>query len=340
MSFLVLGLVLVIATEIDADLPDDSGDGLAGGMTAKVPKEFRHWLRRADRECKHREVTAGLLAAQLHQESGFNTSRKLKSKAFAKGPAQFVDGTWATWGRDIDGKNGADPYDVPDAVIAQGRLMCSLLGQAKKSGIKGDPRALALAGYNAGWGAVQKYKGIPPYPETQHYVSIILRTVKDFSAPDGGGDLKVAGHSTAAKALRKAARKIGTPYAYGGGTPNGPERGFCDGNNGYANGVCAASRTKGFDCSSLMQYAYWPKIKLPRTAHAQYDATSDHPVARDNLRQGDLLFWSHGTGFIYHVAMYAGDGKVLHAPRTGKSVELVPLKTAMPARDYRGATRP
>ncbi|MCJ0870201.1 C40 family peptidase [Streptomyces sp. AP-93] len=117
--------------------------------------------------------------------------------------------------------------------------------------------------------------------------------------------------------------------------------GFCDGTNGYLNGSCSASVTVGFDCSSLVQYAYWSAIQLPRVADRQYRATSHHPVSRDQLQPGDLLFWSHGsTNSIYHVAMYAGDGNVLHAPRTGKFVEVVPLSSAMPERDYYGATRP
>ncbi|MEU6214333.1 NlpC/P60 family protein [Streptomyces sp. NPDC047023] len=44
-------------------------------------------------------------------------------------------------------------------------------------------------------------------------------------------------------------------------------------------------------------------------------------------------------GFIYHVGLYAGEGRVLHAPRTGRQVEVVALDSAMPASDYRGATR-
>ncbi|MCX4411575.1 NlpC/P60 family protein [Streptomyces sp. NBC_01764] len=134
---------------------------------------------------------------------------------------------------------------------------------------------------------------------------------------------------------------MGTPYAWGGGGPDGPSKGFCDGTNGYIDGQCVASSTIGFDCSSLVQYAFWPKTKLPRTAAAQYGATSDRPVSRSDLKPGDLLFWSHGgSGSIYHVAMYAGDGNVLQAPRTGRTVEVAPLTSAMPERDYYGATRP
>lgn len=89
-----------------------------------------------------------------------------------------------------------------------------------------------------------------------------------------------------------------------------------------------------------MQYAYWPTLQLPRTASAQYDATSVRPVARADLQPGDLLFWSHGgdTG-IYHVALYAGGGRMLEAPRTGENVKVAPLSD-MPAADYYGATRP
>ncbi|MFE2922741.1 C40 family peptidase [Streptomyces goshikiensis] len=132
---------------------------------------------------------------------------------------------------------------------------------------------------------------------------------------------------------------MGTPYAYGGGGPDGPGRGFCDNGNGSSGGRCAATSTIGFDCSSLVQYAYWPHTQLPRTAAAQYQATAHRPVSRGELRPGDLLFWAHRNGSIYHVGFYVGDGRVLHAPRTGRQVEVVALDSAMPASDYRGATR-
>ncbi|MFE2325329.1 C40 family peptidase [Streptomyces sp. NPDC059385] len=112
-----------------------------------------------------------------------------------------------------------------------------------------------------------------------------------------------------------------------------------DGRNGYLRSQCSASHTEGFDCSSLVQYAYWPSTHLPRTAGAQYAATSHHPVARAELRPGDLLFCSHRGGDIYHVGLYAGEGRVLHAPRTGRNVEVAAIADAMPAGDYRGATR-
>ncbi|MER7117688.1 C40 family peptidase [Streptomyces goshikiensis] len=80
--------------------------------------------------------------------------------------------------------------------------------------------------------------------------------------------------------------------------------------------------------------------QLPRTAAAQYEATAHRPVSRGELLPGDRLFWAHRNGSIYQFGLYAGSGRVLHAPRTGCTVEVAPVDSAMPAADYRGATRP
>ncbi|MGW6651249.1 peptidase [Streptomyces sp. CB02130] len=334
---IVIGaVVLIVEDDASAAETADGSAGLQG-----VPAEFRKWILRADAECKEPAMTPALLAAQLYQESKFQT--QAVSHAGAQGPAQFIPGTWATWGtEDADGNGRISPWDIGDAVIAQGRMMCSLLKAALTSGYPGGTRALALAGYNAGWFAVQTYRGVPPYNETQNYVRIILSTMPRFEGPGGlaAASMSVSGSGPGPSALRRASTELGVKYSYGGGTPSGPSTGFCDGVNGYLNGRCDASRTEGWDCSSLVQYAYWPSIRLPRTASAQYSATSHRPIARGDLKQGDLLFWSNASGFIYHVAIYAGDGNVLHAPRTGKTVSLQPMASAMPAGDYLGATRP
>ncbi|MEU6946586.1 NlpC/P60 family protein [Streptomyces sp. NPDC046316] len=347
-GLMLAGVGLIVMLIIDSDASATEIEDGGGGLR-NVPSEFRPWLFKADNTCKHPELTPAFLASQLYQESKFSTDRRTAvSDAGAQGPAQFMPGTWATWGRDYDGNGQTSPWDIGDAVMAQGALMCSLLGQAKSSGYAGDPRALALAGYNAGWGRVQEFQGVPPIwfarrkgqteGETHRYVRLILAKIPYFEGP---GLLEVSGNGNGPDALRRAAARMGTPYSWGGGGPGGPSTGFCDGTNGYLRGKCSASSTVGFDCSSLVQYAYWPSTKLPRVAAAQYGETSHRPVARKNLKPGDLLFWSKsGSASIYHVAIYAGDGNVLHAPRTGRVVELQPLTSAMPADDYFGATRP
>jgi soluble lytic murein transglycosylase-like protein len=104
-------------------------------------------------------VPMNLLAAQLYAESGFNPFAQ--SPVGARGIAQFMPGTARAYGL-------TDPFDAPEAIGAQAHLMHDLLKQF------GGRVALALAGYNAGPGAVQRYGGVPPYPETRAYVAKIL----------------------------------------------------------------------------------------------------------------------------------------------------------------------
>jgi hypothetical protein len=113
-------------------------------------------------------VPMNLLAAQLYAESGFNPFAR--SPVGAQGIAQFMPGTARTYGLN-------DPFDADAAIMAQAHLMHDLL---KRFGGKVE---LALAGYNAGAGAVERYGGVPPYPETRAYVAKILGLL------GGAGDL-------------------------------------------------------------------------------------------------------------------------------------------------------
>jgi cell wall-associated NlpC family hydrolase len=118
-----------------------------------------------------------------------------------------------------------------------------------------------------------------------------------------------AGDGTATGAAKKW---LGTPYSWGGGTPSGPTRGFAQGAN-----------TTGFDCSSLMQYA-WSKagVQLPRTTYDQIKV--GRAVANiSQAKPGDLLFPSN-----HHVQMYLGNGKVIEAPQTGGHVQIKGLRSS------------
>jgi cell wall-associated NlpC family hydrolase len=63
-------------------------------------------------------------------------------------------------------------------------------------------------------------------------------------------------------------------------------------------------------------------VALPHYSVAQYDATT--PISASQLRPGDLVFWgtSSSPSSIHHVAMYLGDGMIIHAPRTGRPVSI------------------
>ncbi|MDH6228106.1 NlpC/P60 family protein [Streptomyces sp. MJP52] len=98
------------------------------------------------------------------------------------------------------------------------------------------------------------------------------------------------------KALKVAASKKGTPYRYGATGPH------------------------AFDCSGLTLYSFRKAGKaLPRTAAQQYNRTTRVSTAK--RRPGDLVFFHSGSR-VYHVGIYAGSGKLWHAPKSGDVVRL------------------
>ena len=97
--------------------------------------------------------------------------------------------------------------------------------------------------------------------------------------------------------------QLGVPYSWGGGGPGGPGFGFGRG-----------AGTRGFDCSSLMQYG-WARagVSLPRVTYAQINYGK--AVSKGQERPGDLVFPHRG-----HVAGVVGPGRLIHAPHTGAVV--------------------
>jgi cell wall-associated NlpC family hydrolase len=100
-----------------------------------------------------------------------------------------------------------------------------------------------------------------------------------------------------ARAAAVALRALGVPYRWGGTSPDG-----------------------GFDCSGLVYWAYGRLgVALPHSSYALYGR--GRRVARSGLKPGDLLFFS-GLG---HVGIYVGRGRMVHAPHSGRLVEVVSL---------------
>lgn len=110
-------------------------------------------------------VDPALLAGLVKQESNFNPAAR--SGVGAKGLTQLMDAT-------ARGLGVTDPFDPAQSLDAGAKFLSGLLRQ-----FHGD-QSLALAAYNAGPGAVQKYGGIPPYQETQRYVPKVLGLYEQF----------------------------------------------------------------------------------------------------------------------------------------------------------------
>jgi hypothetical protein len=157
-----------------ADVERPTGIAVSNPPDAQLPV----WVPRQYRNAIVQSATAGgippvVLAALLKAESNFNPHAV--SGAGAQGIAQFMPAT-------ARGMGLRDPFDAEAAIMAAGRLLgmeLRVLGSIP----------LALAAYNAGGGAVRRYGGIPPYPETQAYVARIMALAGDpsMSVGDGGG---------------------------------------------------------------------------------------------------------------------------------------------------------
>jgi cell wall-associated NlpC family hydrolase len=88
--------------------------------------------------------------------------------------------------------------------------------------------------------------------------------------------------------------------------------------------VWAAAGPNSWDCSGLTMGA-WKRagVQLPHYSVAQYEQIQH--ISEDELRPGDLIFWADNAndpGTIFHVAMYLGNGRMIHAPRPGKPVRI------------------
>ena len=92
---------------------------------------------------------------------------------------------------------------------------------------------------------------------------------------------------------------VGTPYRYGGNTPEG-----------------------GFDCSGLVNYVYRDMldVRLPRTTRDLF-AWQGPRIAPEKLAAGDLVFFG-SRGGVTHVGIYVGEGRFVHAPSSGGTVRL------------------
>ncbi len=116
--------------------------------------------------------------------------------------------------------------------------------------------------------------------------------------------------------LMRAISLVGTPYRYGGNTPEG-----------------------GFDCSGLVNYVYRDMLdlKLPRTSRdlAAYQGPKIEP---HQLATADLVFFGSG-GNVTHVGIYVGEGRFVHAPSTGGTVRLDHLDGSYWRRHYSGSKR-
>lgn len=284
---------------------------------------FAPWLKKAGSLCDG--ITAPVLAALYSVENGFRYGPTAPvSPVGARGPGQFMPGTWDDYGTDADGDGKADVLGVADPVMASGHLLCDnwsrIEGWKREGRVTGDTLGLTLAAYNAGLGAVLRSggmpAGLPDYEnQTKPYVAKILAARPVFErilAPFVALGLPVA-DDTGRHVIDAAFRYLGLPYVWGGGNINGPSGG-------------------GFDCSGLTSFAVHAAagIALPRTSETQWQVGVEVPLSE--ARPGDLVFGNWQAPGPGHVGIYIGGGQMVHAPTTGDVVRIGDVFPDMRAR--------
>ena len=118
------------------------------------------------------------------------------------------------------------------------------------------------------------------------------------------------------EALLQALLALGVDYRYGGAAP-----------------------ATGFDCSGLVAHVYqqaWG-IRLPHNTQAQ--SKTGVPITLAELEAGDLVFYNTLNRPYSHVGIYVGDGRFVHAPKSGARVRVESIKSAYWAQRFSGARR-
>jgi len=103
------------------------------------------------------------------------------------------------------------------------------------------------------------------------------------------------------KILTESRKHIGIPYSFGSKDPS-----------------------TGFDCSGYVSYVYKKSIghTLPAGSRSQFSSGGGVMVGFEQLKPGDLMFFSHNGRQIQHVGIYIDENHFIHAPRTGRRISI------------------
>ena len=193
------------------------------------------------------------------------------------------------------------------AKITESKVLLTRLTKEERERIAAEERAARAAAQKAAdaAAAAQRAKDAEAAAAVAARAKVEQGKTDDTAAPE----VSDGGSAKGAVALAYARKQLGRPYSFGAAGPT------------------------AFDCSGLTSAAWRAAgVGIPRTSLAQ-STGGGRPVDRSELRPGDLVFFFSP---VSHVALYAGDGMIIHAPRPGKSVQYI----KMSAMEYAGARRP
>jgi murein DD-endopeptidase len=160
---------------------------------------------------------------------------------------------------------------------------------------------MCLAGACLGLVSLQACSTAPYRPVAPHPIDVPLPASTPVDMELSSAAREAFQPSIGSEIVLRAISLLGAPYQWGGSGP------------------------KAFDCSGLVHFIHSELgIEVPRTAEEQFRAATR--VDLDDLKPGDLLFFKIRGKRVSHVAIYAGSDRFVHAPQTGRPVEIRPLE--------------
>lgn len=155
-----------ITNQLNITLPGVNRAGFQGvGPSAQLKEKAAHYENIVEQAALRHGVNPALCKAVARAESGFNPMAT--SRSGAMGLMQLMPGT----ARELGVVNPYDPLENADAGV---RYLKEMLQRYKGN------ETLALAAYNAGPGAVDKHKGVPPYKETRNYIQTVMTNHRSY----------------------------------------------------------------------------------------------------------------------------------------------------------------
>jgi cell wall-associated NlpC family hydrolase len=126
-----------------------------------------------------------------------------------------------------------------------------------------------------------------------------------LAGSSSSGSRSTPASASAARILNTADDYLGVPYKWGGTSPE-----------------------TGFDCSGYVRFVFARQgVQLPRTSREQAGAGQGVTARVSQLRQGDIMLFAETRKPISHVAIYAGDGRIIHSSSSGGGVRFDDLGT-------------
>ncbi|RZU72516.1 cell wall-associated NlpC family hydrolase [Micromonospora kangleipakensis] len=251
---------------------------------------------------KSADLQKKMAPLELESALAMNRVGDLASRYYMRGPSQEVGALL------VDAKPGtlAEQLTILDRLAAQQRKQVAGILAIRDKYNREKQKLDALIATQVKQEAELRAKKKQIDAEIKRLTASLPKTtVKVAGCPTINGVVS----SAAQTAIRVACQQVGDPYVWGATGPN------------------------SFDCSGLTQYAYKAAgIYLTHFTGAQWN--EGRAVSRSDARPGDLVFFYSD---LHHVGLYLGNGLMVHAPRTGKPVQVTQVNY-MPVAGYRRVT--